>query len=47
MYAYVRLFISTDTKNSQGVGQNSINELAFNAVSVKWNPRDGPVRVNN
>lgn len=35
-----------DTKNSQGVGPNSISELAFNAVSVKWNPRDGPVRVS-
>ncbi|XP_070194105.1 AF4/FMR2 family member lilli-like [Littorina saxatilis] len=45
-HSYKQRILDIDTKNSQGVGPNSISELAFNAVSVKWNPRDGPVRVN-
>jgi hypothetical protein len=39
--------VCADTKNSQGVGPGSISELALNAVSVKWNPREGPVRVSS
>ncbi|XP_025110819.1 grainyhead-like protein 2 homolog [Pomacea canaliculata] len=45
-HSYKQRILDIDTKNSQGVGPNSISELAFNAVSVKWNPREGPVRVN-
>ncbi|CAL1549001.1 unnamed protein product, partial [Lymnaea stagnalis] len=35
-----------DTKNCQGVLPHNIEEIAFNAVVVKWNPMDGPVKVN-
>ncbi|KAL8574873.1 hypothetical protein ACOMHN_003433, partial [Nucella lapillus] len=45
-HSYKQRILDIDTKNSQGVGPNSISELAFNAVSVRWNPREGPVRVN-
>ncbi|KAL8562267.1 hypothetical protein ACOMHN_037223 [Nucella lapillus] len=45
-HSYKQRILDIDTKNSQGVGPNSISELAFNAVCVKWNPRDGQVRVS-
>ena len=35
----------TDTKDSQGVQACNITEVAYNAVSVRWNPRDSPIKV--
>lgn len=37
----------TDTKDSQGVQVCNITEVAYNAVAVRWNPRDSPIKVNN
>lgn len=37
----------TDTKDSQGVQACNITEVAYNAVAVRWNPRDSPIKVNN
>ena len=42
---YYNLFLLTDTKDSQGVHTSNINEIAFNAVAVKWNPRESNVKV--
>ena len=36
----------TDTKDSQGVSANSITEIAYNAVAVRWNPKESNVKVN-
>lgn len=41
------VLIFSDTKDSQGVQASNINEIAFNAVAVKWNPRDSNVKVNS
>ncbi|CAG5118550.1 unnamed protein product, partial [Candidula unifasciata] len=45
-HSYKQRILDIDTKNCQGVSPQNIEELAFNAVAVKWNPSDGPVRVN-
>lgn len=39
------VIVFTDTKDSQGVQASNIDEIAFNAVAVKWNPRDSNVKV--
>jgi len=36
-----------DTKNSVGVNSGCTEEISFNAVAVKWNPRDSPVKVGH
>lgn len=36
-----------DTKDSQGVQACNITEVSYNAVSVRWNPRDSPIKVSN
>ena len=36
----------SDTKNSVGVGPSNVDEVTHNAVVVKWNPRNSPVRVS-
>ncbi|XP_033738957.1 grainyhead-like protein 2 homolog isoform X4 [Pecten maximus] len=45
-HSYKQRVLDIDTKDSQGVLPSSITEVAFNAVAVKWNPRDSPVKVN-
>ncbi|OWF54580.1 uncharacterized protein LOC110443256 isoform X2 [Mizuhopecten yessoensis] len=45
-HSYKQRVLDIDTKDSQGVLTSSITEVAFNAVAVKWNPRDSPVKVN-
>ncbi|XP_076093814.1 uncharacterized protein LOC143064677 isoform X3 [Mytilus galloprovincialis] len=45
-HSYKQRVIDIDTKDSQGVQASNINEIAFNAVAVKWNPRDSNVKVN-
>ncbi|BFY99264.1 hypothetical protein BsWGS_02303 [Bradybaena similaris] len=45
-HSYKQRILDIDTKNCQGVLPQNIEELAFNAVAVKWNPMEGPVRVN-
>jgi hypothetical protein len=34
-----------DTKDSQGVQACNITEVAYNAVALRWNPRDSPIKV--
>ena len=34
-----------DTKNSTGIVPNSIDEVAHNAVTVRWNPLDSAAKV--
>ncbi|XP_052777323.1 uncharacterized protein LOC128214740 isoform X2 [Mya arenaria] len=38
--------IDIDTKNSVGVNPNATEEIAFNAVVVRWNTKDSPVKVS-
>ncbi|XP_041356573.1 grainyhead-like protein 1 homolog isoform X3 [Gigantopelta aegis] len=45
-HSYKQRILDIDTKNSQGVLPNSIDELASNAVVVRWNPRESAVKVN-
>ncbi|GFR87789.1 protein grainyhead [Elysia marginata] len=45
-HSYKQRILDIDTKNCQGVLPQNIEEVAFNAVAVRWNPMDGPVRVN-
>ncbi|XP_053393809.1 uncharacterized protein LOC123523670 isoform X2 [Mercenaria mercenaria] len=45
-HSYKQRVIDIDTKNSINIGPNCTEEIAYNAVAVKWNPRDSPVKVN-
>ncbi|ESP01212.1 hypothetical protein LOTGIDRAFT_157385 [Lottia gigantea] len=45
-HSYKQRLLDIDIKNSQGIGPGSIEERAFNAVVIKWNPREGQVKVN-
>ncbi|RUS90145.1 hypothetical protein EGW08_002112 [Elysia chlorotica] len=45
-HSYKQRILDIDTKNCQGVLPQNIEEVSFNAVAVKWNPMEGPVRVN-
>uniref|UniRef100_A0A2C9JH45 Grh/CP2 DB domain-containing protein n=1 Tax=Biomphalaria glabrata TaxID=6526 RepID=A0A2C9JH45_BIOGL len=45
-HSYKQRILDIDTKNCQGVLPHNIEEIAFNAVAVRWNPMEGPVRVN-
>ncbi|XP_064606522.1 protein grainyhead-like isoform X2 [Liolophura sinensis] len=38
--------IDIDTKNSTGIVPNSIDEIAHNAVSIRWTPREGSAKIN-
>ena len=35
----------TDTKNSTGIVPNSIDEIAHNAVAIKWTPTEQAAKV--
>ncbi|GFO13319.1 DNA-binding protein elf-1 [Plakobranchus ocellatus] len=45
-HSYKQRILDIDTKNCQGVLPQNIEEISFNAVAVRWNPMEGPVRVN-
>ncbi|XP_060551159.1 uncharacterized protein LOC132712748 isoform X2 [Ruditapes philippinarum] len=45
-HSYKQRVIDIDTKNSINVGSNCTEEISYNAVAVKWNARDSPVKVN-
>ncbi|XP_062592697.1 protein grainyhead-like isoform X2 [Saccostrea cucullata] len=45
-HSHKQRVIDIDTKDSQGVQACNITEVSYNAVSVRWNPRDSPIRVN-
>ncbi|XP_005105876.3 grainyhead-like protein 1 homolog [Aplysia californica] len=45
-HSYKQRILDIDTKNCQGVLPQNIEEIAFNAVAVRWNPMDGPIKVN-
>ncbi|XP_052266971.1 uncharacterized protein LOC127868873 isoform X2 [Dreissena polymorpha] len=38
--------IDVDTKNSVMISPSATEEISYNGVAVKWNPRDSPVKVN-
>jgi len=40
-----QLLLPSDTKNSIGVNPNATEEIAYNAVVVRWNTKDSPVKV--
>ena len=40
-----QLRLLSDTKNSIGVNPNATEEIAYNAVVVRWNTKDSPVKV--
>ena len=37
--------LDIDTKNSTGVLPNSIDEIAHNALAIRWNPQEQPAKV--
>nr|XP_022317386.1 protein grainyhead-like isoform X2 [Crassostrea virginica] len=45
-HSHKQRVIDIDTKDSQGVQACNITEVAYNAVAVRWNPRDSPIKVN-
>lgn len=45
-HSHKQRVIDIDTKDSQGVQACNITEVSYNAVSVRWNPRDSPIKVN-
>ncbi|KAL5016848.1 hypothetical protein ScPMuIL_006437 [Solemya velum] len=45
-HSFKQRILDIDTKNSQGVVPSSIDEISYNAVAVRWNPRDSPIKVN-
>ncbi|XP_059157789.1 uncharacterized protein LOC131942094 isoform X2 [Physella acuta] len=45
-HSYKQRILDIDTKNCQGVVPNNIEEIAFNAVAVRWSPMEGAVKVN-
>ncbi|KAK3089720.1 hypothetical protein FSP39_005877 [Pinctada imbricata] len=45
-HSHKQRVIDIDTKDSQGVQPSNITEIAYNAVSVRWDPRESPIKVN-
>ncbi|XP_048759800.1 grainyhead-like protein 1 homolog isoform X2 [Ostrea edulis] len=45
-HSHKQRVIDIDTKDSQGVQACNITEVAYNAVALRWNPRDSPIKVN-
>ncbi|KAL4236676.1 Grainyhead-like protein 2 [Mactra antiquata] len=43
-HSYKQRVIDIDTKNSVNINPNCTEEISYNAVSVKWNPRESPVK---
>ncbi len=39
------VYHNADTKNSIGILNMGVREVAHNAVSFYWNPLDGPAKV--
>ncbi|XP_046568966.1 grainyhead-like protein 1 homolog isoform X2 [Haliotis rubra] len=44
-HSYKQRILDIDTKNSHGISASSIEEISCNAVCVRWNPREAPVKV--
>lgn len=41
-----RFLCTSDTKNSEGIVAQCIEEIAHNAVAIRWNPLEQPAKVS-